>query len=432
MFKKLIAKDFQSHKVTEIELVPGVNVFTAVRENPNNVGKSALASKSLLLLAKNRPRGGKYFSDFAGKEGCVEVGAETIEGDSVSLKKYVKVKVDKKTGKKKKELHAGLESKDGEKVSAIYTINGREYTGFGADVPDEVVKALNLSDLNIQKQLSPHFLVTSSPGEIARVINKVTRLEEYIEWNSELTKRINKRNGKISLLEDDIEKKKNKLELFSDIDEVESLVIELQKTEQKLEEVDLSHEILTKLLDQVEEITEEIEALNGFLSAEKYVLRAEKLDKELKNLLLEKSLLSEVAVTNEIVKKLTPYLEELIVLHDDFEKVDNELKKISVEKVLLEETIGVKEEIDKLQSYLNDLVNLYNPLEEVNNEFVSVSKFKEIATEFVEIEQSRNDLEKEKEVLVQEYSSLLKELGKCPTCFSDIDNKMIERVVKEL
>ena len=48
----------------------------------------------------------------------------------------------------------------------------------GTDVPESVTEALNISPLSIQSQMDPPFLLSSSPGEVARALNEVADLEK--------------------------------------------------------------------------------------------------------------------------------------------------------------------------------------------------------------------------------------------------------------
>ena len=99
-------------------------------------------------------------------------------------------------------------NKKGEKVvtGQKYTIDqgalgNHNFEGFSTSVPDQIEETLNLSELNIQEQFDIPFLVMTSPGEIARTINRITKLEKVDEWVSKLTTKVNQNNTKIKLLE---------------------------------------------------------------------------------------------------------------------------------------------------------------------------------------------------------------------------------------
>ena len=52
------------------------------------------------------------------------------------------------------------------------------FKALGTDVPESVVTMLNLSDLSWQSQMDAPFLLSSSPGEVARALNEVADLEK--------------------------------------------------------------------------------------------------------------------------------------------------------------------------------------------------------------------------------------------------------------
>ena len=159
LLKKLRVLNYQSHRDSELEFSPGVNVILG---DPQS-GKSALL-RAFMWLATNRPLGGRFRSTFAGKGEDTVVSAEF--GD-----------------------HAVTHTRG--PGGSTYYVDGESFRGFGDGVPDAVLRALNLNDLNVQPQLEPFFLITSSPQEIARAINRITRLEKVDdEWMPKLTRLI--------------------------------------------------------------------------------------------------------------------------------------------------------------------------------------------------------------------------------------------------
>ena len=134
MIQELKVKNYQSHKETSLTLHSGVNVIVG---NPQN-GKSALL-RSLVWLKDNRPLGFRFNSWFSGNEPTeVEVRVDNIS----IVKKKTKSKTTYKIAEK------DLDYKEGK------------------GTPDEIVKLLNLSELNVQDKLHPFFLILDGPPEI--------------------------------------------------------------------------------------------------------------------------------------------------------------------------------------------------------------------------------------------------------------------------
>ena len=71
-----------------------------------------------------------------------------------------------------------------------YIMEDKRYEAIKADVPEEVTTAINLSDLNIQSQHQPYFLLDDSAGEVSKKLNQITGLDIidhlFVRINSEM------------------------------------------------------------------------------------------------------------------------------------------------------------------------------------------------------------------------------------------------------
>jgi len=186
MLQSLRTKNFQSHKDTLLRLHPGVNVIVGQSQN----GKSALL-RSLVWLKDNRPLGFRFHSWFAGEKEPTEVECR-VDGISV-----VKSKAKGKT---------------------TYHVSGKELDyREGKGIPDEVTRLLNMSELNVQTQLDPFFLITSSPQEVARTFNQVTKVEQADDWVRKLTSMINKNSTELEVLRGEIGEMEEELKGLPDL-----------------------------------------------------------------------------------------------------------------------------------------------------------------------------------------------------------------------
>ena len=157
-------KLFQSHEHTVLKLSPGINVI----QGKSCVGKTSIL-RAIDWVTFFRPLGFKFRSRFAkDKYAPTEVEMIFTDGNKVSVSKQ------------------GLAS-----AQAMYTVNGAEYQGFGTEVPIEAKAAINLTEINFQRQLDPYFLMSNSPGEVAKQINQIIKVEESDAWGKALTKQIN-------------------------------------------------------------------------------------------------------------------------------------------------------------------------------------------------------------------------------------------------
>ena len=64
----------------------------------------------------------------------------------------------------------------GEKNTGGYHYRQDTFAALRTDVPPEIQRVLNLSDINIQSQHDPYFLLQDSPGEVAKKLNVIAGL----------------------------------------------------------------------------------------------------------------------------------------------------------------------------------------------------------------------------------------------------------------
>ena len=161
MIQNLKIKNFQSHRETELDFDPGVNIIVGASDS----GKTAIL-RALRWLVWNRP-GGEAFRSRWGGETRVEL---TIDQD-----RYIR-------------------SKDKDNT---YQINdAKPFKAFGTDVPDEIKNRLQLNEINLQQQLDSPFLLTETSGEVAKHFNRIAHLDHIDNSLSQInsaTRKINQR-----------------------------------------------------------------------------------------------------------------------------------------------------------------------------------------------------------------------------------------------
>lgn len=133
--------NFQSHKNTSLEFHPGVNVIIGSSDS----GKTSLL-RSIRKVVWNRPNGDDFRSDWGG-----DTRIELITPEHNIIR--------------------GIDKEN------WYELDGKKLVAFGTKVPEEIQKALNIDDTNLQKQFDSPFLLSSSPGEVAAYFNQVAHLE---------------------------------------------------------------------------------------------------------------------------------------------------------------------------------------------------------------------------------------------------------------
>ena len=144
MIKKLKITNFQSHKNTTLNFDKGVNMIIG----SSDCGKTAVI-RALQWALWNRPGGDSFRSNWGGK---TSVELTTVENDVITRIK--------------------------DKSDNLYTCNEQIYRAFGTDIPEDIKKKLNINSINCQAQLDSPFLLTETPGEVAKQFNKIAHLEQ--------------------------------------------------------------------------------------------------------------------------------------------------------------------------------------------------------------------------------------------------------------
>jgi hypothetical protein len=145
--------------------VSGINAIIGLPDS----GKTNVI-RSIAWCLTNRPLGFKFHSDFTDDPTSVSIKFDDQQ-NAITLAKT--------------------------KTKSSYRFGDEELKAIGADVPDVVQRAANMSELNIQKQLDKPYLICDSPGEVAKTFNRITRLEKPDQAVSFLTTDINSENKRL-------------------------------------------------------------------------------------------------------------------------------------------------------------------------------------------------------------------------------------------
>lgn len=144
MIKKVAIQNFQIHKETGLEFTEGMNVIAGSSDN----GKSSII-RAIRWVLMNRPTGFAFHTHGAKDDTAVCI----VFGDNECVTR-----------------------RKGEKNTGGYHYRQDTFAALRTDVPPEIQRVLNLSDINIQSQHDPYFLLQDSPGEVAKKLNVVAGL----------------------------------------------------------------------------------------------------------------------------------------------------------------------------------------------------------------------------------------------------------------
>lgn len=394
--KSIKIKNIKSHLSTNIELNQHVNILSGI----GNSGKSNII-RAINFVNENRPLGTKFLSNYGDKQFSAEL--EFAEGNTISLTRNVS-----KTKKGDYKID-----------SSVYKINNEEYTGFGTNVPDKVKECLNLSDINIQKQLDTPYLITSSGGEFTRTINKITHIDETDKWRKDLTKSINKFNSDIESIGIENENLTIKIKKYDDLDLINDYYILCETLTNKKEKLE---EKFIKILDYISNLTFinfKLNIISDQLTNLK--LNVETLKQHLGSIQLLDKKCEVVEKYFNINNKLNKYSNIDSISLDKLKALDSSLKIANDKNVTLETAIKILSKINKLQGI--------NTLKE------NVASMKIMLDNKTKIEYNISQTGKllktvfRIETVTSEFENLYSDIKICPICFSEVDiNKIKDRI----
>lgn len=240
MIKSLDILNFQAHKESHFDFVPGVNVITG----QSDAGKTAVM-RSMQWVMANRPTGDAFKNWDASPKDDIAVEI-TLDNASVALTR--------ENGK-----NTYLLTKDGvdQSFSAIKT-----------DVPEEIKQVLNLPEGNIQTQHQSYFLLQDSPGEVARKLNELIGLDIIDTMFKNINSKIRETTGQISMLKSERDGIEKELEKFANLDKIEKLITSIEKNEAVASGIASSLNDLTKCVATLTNIKTERQRLLPFLDLE--------------------------------------------------------------------------------------------------------------------------------------------------------------------
>lgn len=262
MLKELEIHNFQSHKKSKLKFDNGVNVILG----PTDSGKTAII-RALRWLMWNRPTGDSFCSTWGGDTKV------TVLTDSHLIERV--------KGKENKYVLTGSED----------TI---EFKAIGTDVPEQVKQALDIDDINLQRQFDQPFLLSKTPGEIAVHFNKIAGINVIDTAIKNVQKEVRYYSQSVKQRRQDLKEKTKQLDQYDDIEEIETQIVYYKNLEKKkgvVEEQFLAISTICKKNDKID-----IE-----LSYEKTIL---KVDKKINNLLQQIKTLNELYAEKNKLKNL--------------------------------------------------------------------------------------------------------------------------------
>ena len=207
MISKVEIENFQSHEKTVMEFDPGVNVLIGKSDR----GKSAIF-RAINWPISNRPLGDSFRSEWGGD---TRVVLFTSEGNKVER------------------LRSTVKSASRNE----YILNDQVLKAFGTEVPEEVQNILQIDAFNIQAQMDAPFLLSSTPGEAARLLNKAASIDAIDQTVAGIKNALQKIDADTKYKERQLEKYQQDIKLYDNLPEIELAIEAVEGLEKKAEEL---------------------------------------------------------------------------------------------------------------------------------------------------------------------------------------------------
>lgn len=217
MLESLILRGFQCHENLTIEFDPSVTVV----RGENDCGKSSIL-RALRWITINQPGGNRF-----------------INWDSDNAVAILKVdgrKVIRKKGK----------------AGNLYKLDGKPFHAFGAGkVPDEIANLLRIDDTCFQRQHSAPHLFFSTPGQVARELNRVIALDEIDQTLANAAQTLRKSRNEAEAAESRLNAANSVLDALEWVRRADRKLKSCEELSQRIEESQTKQQKLSDLLDKL-------------------------------------------------------------------------------------------------------------------------------------------------------------------------------------
>ena len=205
MLEKISIKNFQSHKATSMELSPLVNTL----QGNSDCGKSAVMRAVCWLLFN--PAGDYFVSDWAKKGKTISAPCEvSVVANGHTI-----------TRRRDKDFNG-------------YTMDGQVFEATRNSVPPQILEALGLGEVNVQRQLDAPFLLSMSAGDVSRYINSLVNLSRIDRWTVAVNGRGRRLQQDADAAQEREEKARAVVESFAYLEGLEALSTQATELEGKL------------------------------------------------------------------------------------------------------------------------------------------------------------------------------------------------------
>ncbi|MBM7623268.1 AAA family ATPase [Sporohalobacter salinus] len=474
MIEEIRIENFQSHQDTVLELDDGLNLITG----PSDSGKSAII-RALRWVLYNEPLGDDFIriSSNQCRVGILLTsGYRVIRERSSKDNRYLVVDPDGK-----QEIYTGFGTKVPQEIKKLHQMSK---VALDNDLE---------TTLNLDYQLIGPFLLTDSGSTKAKAIGQLTGVHVIDSAIKDLARdlRRTKDNKKQELSE--VERIDEKIINYQDLPKLKEEIDKKDKLLKQIKEVYTKLQEYRSLKEQWEDLVTEKTELNKVLNKLADLNRVESIYQQIKEYDSQRSNLQEInqdwQQVNRALKEVDKILKELSELdrieknyqqlvqflqrRDKLIELQQNLQKSTEELTASKKILKETNKLDQIEKKLTQIVELrkeLSTLKTVNENLSGVNKElhkkQQVLSKLPKIEKSQQlmlQIEKTKERLdklkklkqkekenkknwhkgqeciqevnqslksqVKAYKTKLRELNRCPVCFSRIEADTLEQII---
>lgn len=327
MIKLLQIKNFAAYKKVELNFSKGLNFIIG----PSDKGKSAIL-KALVWVLTNKPNSSGFRPLFW--DGDTQVNIDLFKPRDISIRRVKG---------KNNNYYELLDYYDQEEFI---------FKSFKQDVPEEIKDIINISDINIQRQIDPPFLISFSSGEVARYFNKIIGLDKIDNSLKYINTKIRWKNNSIVSEKDKLKEYREKQKEYIWIKEAEKILIKAEELEEEIINKKQNNRIFKEVIKQINYSKQILVKFKNLNKIELLIKKADKLD-------------------NELIKKE----QNLLNLDTIVEQIKDCKYSININKNILKQKENINKASD-LKEYINNLNNkkrknslLFKEIEETKQDY---------------------------------------------------------------
>jgi exonuclease SbcC len=348
VFDTLSLHNFQSHEKTDLKFCPGINVIVG----PSDNGKSAIL-RALYWLLQNKPEGLGYVSHWnLTEKGIIKSPTEVTLAltDGKSITRY-----------RDKEVNR-------------YILDGERFDAIKRDIPEEVRRVLGMNEINIQKQLDQHFLLSSSAGEVARVFNRTIRLDVIDEMLALVESK--KRDARRSLesVREECQKTEEDLCALSWVDDVDALIQKVESIQERVHILQESIQVLDESCCDYEEAQRQVDAVD--------VSEVE--------LLIGK--IERIQERNRASKEIINNIQESIRSYDDARIIVEDFQSVDRAESLIKELETIFDDLSSQREAVQSLGESFDEYQRLKTSFEELEDVSDVTAELDEIQKRTSDI----------------------------------------